>query len=113
MVTQAQLLNDKRYKFKYINLYALENEGENVLAFVAAFNDATLPGEAMSKGKMEINKTLWDSGSSRRPPGYFLLKSVTKDGVGYCFFVTESWMKQHKHDEKDMVAAWEGLGWAE
>jgi hypothetical protein len=91
MVTEKQLFG-KKYSFKHIEIKVIEkNEKDNVLVFSASFVTTALPGR-MSDGHIEINRTLWDQSSPKRPPGYWNLGSMEKDGVMTCYFAADEWI---------------------
>ncbi|MFF2531531.1 hypothetical protein ACFVS2_21725 [Brevibacillus sp. NPDC058079] len=93
MITKEQLFG-KKYSFKHIDVKVIEKDNdENVLVFSASVVKTKLPGQAMSEGMMEINKTLWDPSSSKRPKGYLSAGSVEKDGLLTCYFVSDEWLK--------------------
>lgn len=100
MITKQTLLQDENYQFKYIDINVLEtNEQDEVMAFVAVFvKDPSNPMK-LTEGLKEINRTLWNQDSPKRPDGYWVLKTHDgKSGVCKSVFVSDEWLDQH--DEK-------------
>ena len=92
MVTESGLLG-RKYSFKHISIEVIEKDEEgNVHVFCATFVKATIPGKRISEGLKEMNKTLWDQSSPKRPPGYWLFGQVEKNGVAKNYFVSEEWL---------------------
>lgn len=108
MITVEALLN-KPYQFKHISLEVLkQDEKNNVLAFSANVVTAKLPEQAMSPGHIEINRTLWNQDSPKRPEGYWLLGSPEKNGVMKSIFVSDEWLESTpKEVQKQKRAEWE------
>lgn len=103
MVSEKLLLS-KRYKFQYLQLDVIEKDANgNVLVFVATFVEIGLPGK-ISPGSREINETLWDQSSSKRPPAYVVLGGSRKDGIQKSYFAAvDEWYRQKSRgfiDEK-------------
>lgn len=91
-VTEKALFSNK-YKFKHIKIQVLEkDENDKVQVFSASFVTTKLPGQPMSDGHIEVNRTLWNQQSNKRPPGYWVLGSPEKDGVMTSYFATEEWL---------------------
>lgn len=106
MVTEKALFSN-RYKFKHIQVQVLEKDkNDNVLAFSASIVTTKLPGQGLSDGHMEINRTLWNQDSNKRPPGYWLLGSPEKDGVMTSIFVVEEWLDKPKEERKKQEKEW-------
>lgn len=106
MVTEKALFSS-RYKFKHITVEVLEkDEKDNVLAFSASIVTTKLPGQPLSDGHFEINRTLWDQNSTKRPSGYWLLGSPEKDGVMKSVFVTETWLDKSKELKREQKKEW-------
>lgn len=109
MVTEEKLLS-KDFKFKHITLEVLEKDEENnVLAFSANVVTAKLPGEGMSAGHIEINRTLWKEDSPKRPMGYWVLGSPEKDGVMKSVFVSDEWLENTTVEIKNQKRAEWGI----
>jgi hypothetical protein len=102
MITTNQLMNDNKYKYKHLKIEVIEqDENSNVLVFAASYIKTTLPGEAMSEGHMEINKTLWKDGSTKRPPDYWVLGGSEENGVAKSYFVADEWLDNTPTETKD------------
>ncbi|MBP1308731.1 hypothetical protein JOD82_001751 [Paenibacillus sp. 1182] len=94
MVTIRRLLNDKKYKFKHIEIQAIEiDDDSNVLVFSANYTKTAMPGKSLSDGLMEINNTLWTETSVKRPPGYFVFGESEENGAATCFMVSKEWLE--------------------
>lgn len=105
MVTVKGLFH-ARYKFKHIKVELLEkDDNDNVLAFSASFVKTALPDQ-ISEGHKEINKTLWDQESTKRPKGYWLLDNIEKDGVMTSFFVADEWLERPKTEKEKQKVEW-------
>lgn len=92
MVTESVLLG-RKYAFKHISIEVIDkDEQDNVHVFCASYVKATIPGKSLSDGHKEINKTLWDQGSEKRPPGYWVLGESVDNGVAKSYFVSEEWL---------------------
>lgn len=106
MIKEKALLG-RKYKFQHIKLEVLEKDDQgNVVAFASSFVTTRLPGRTMSDGHMEINRTLWDQNSPKRPPGYWLIGHKEADGVMKSFFVAEEWMGRPQEQRLAQEAAW-------
>lgn len=91
---KEKTLTGSRYKFKHINIEVLERDGENVCAFAASFVRVGINGK-MSDGLMEVNQTLWDPQSTKRPKGFLILRTVEKEnGTSTTIMVSEKWFIQ-------------------
>lgn len=107
MITEKELFGSN-YKFKNIQLDVLEkDECNNVLVFSANFVTTKLPNQAMSDGHIEINRTLWNQDSPKRPPGYWVLGSPEKDGIMRSVLASEEWLDNTPDEEqKSKRIAW-------
>lgn len=109
MVTKKQLLEGRKYKFEHIEIKVVEEDADsNVLVFCATFVKTALPGK-LSKGSIEINETLWNSGSSKRPPGYWVLGGSENNGIETSYFVSDEWLEANKGVEFDSKKALWGI----
>lgn len=81
-----------RYKFKHLDIEALkEDDKGNVLAFSATFVHVRL-NDKLSPGAIEINKTLWDQQSTKRPKGFLVLKTEElSNGTTVSVMISEDW----------------------
>jgi hypothetical protein len=101
-VIKIEKLQGKQYKFKHIQIAVLEkNEDDNVMVFSACFSTVKLPGQIISDGHMEINKTLWNQASVKRPKGYWLLGSSENAGIMTSYFVSDEWLEITPSEIKD------------
>jgi hypothetical protein len=101
-----------RYQYKHIKIIVLEKTADDkVLAFAAVFIEAKLPGETISRGLMEINRTLWTDDSSKRPKGYWNLGSFWAAPWQGCFMVSEEWLKFDKSVRKSQEERWHQYEW--
>ncbi|PES56072.1 hypothetical protein [Bacillus thuringiensis] len=93
MMIKETTLMSNRYKYKHIDIKVLKkNSNENVIAFSATFVHVGMNGK-LSDGHIEINKTLWDQQSSKRPPGFLVYRNVEKDdGTTTTVMVSEEWL---------------------
>ncbi|WPS85446.1 hypothetical protein SMD22_02105 (plasmid) [Brevibacillus halotolerans] len=107
MITKTQLFS-KKYSFKHIDIKVVEKDNnENILVFSASVVKTKLPNQAMSEGMIEINKTLWDQSSPKRPKGYMLAVSNEKNGMLTCYFVANEWYKLTPEEvQKAKEAEW-------
>lgn len=107
MVTEKELFSSK-YKYKHIETEVLEkDEYGNVFVFSAKIVTTKLPNQPMSDGHMEINRTLWDQQSPKRPPGYWVLGSPENEGVLTSVFASDEWLEQTpKEKAKEKREAW-------
>jgi hypothetical protein len=98
MVTEKQLVSN-RYKFKHIQVSIVEkDENDKVQVFSASIVTTKLPGRNLTDGLKEINQTLWNQDSNKRPPGYWLLGSPEASGVMTSYFVSEEWLDNTPKD---------------
>jgi hypothetical protein len=98
MITQKALFG-KKYKFKHIEIKVLEkDEQDNVQVFSASFVTTKLHDQIMSDGHIEVNRTLWDHSSPKRPKGYWVLGSPEKNGVMTSYFASEEWISNTPKD---------------
>ncbi len=107
MISEKALLGNK-YKFKHIKINVLEkDENDNVLVFSASIVTTKLPGQFLSDGHIEINRTLWKDDSAKRPQGYWVLGSPEKDGIMTSVFVSDEWLEETpKEVKKEKRALW-------
>lgn len=106
MVTEKALFSNK-YKFKHIQVEVLEkDEKDNVIAFSASVVTTKLPGQVMSDGHIEINRTLWNQSSNKRPQGYWVLGSPEKNGVMTSIFAAEEWFDKPKEERDTQEKEW-------
>lgn len=109
MITKEMFFS-KKFKFKHITLEVLEqDENNNVLAFSATVVTAKLPGQGMSEGHIEINRTLWNENSPKRPEGYWVLGSPEQNGIMKSVFVSDEWLDNTPKDIKNLKRAEWGL----
>lgn len=102
MIKEKTLMSN-RYKFKHMDIEVLERDGENVWAFSASFVHVELNGK-ISPGLMEVNKTLWDQNSSKRPNGFWVLRTVRKeDGTTTTVLVSDEWFYKTLSQEERAV----------
>ncbi|RWS41510.1 hypothetical protein EKA14_19655 [Bacillus mycoides] len=88
---KEKTLRSNRYKFEHMDIEVLEKDGENVCAFSASFVHVELNGK-ISPGLMEVNKTLWNQQSNKRPKDFWVLRTVRKDdGTTTTVLVSEKW----------------------
>ncbi|MFY0516419.1 hypothetical protein ACOMCU_01120 [Lysinibacillus sp. UGB7] len=105
MVTEEMLFS-KQFKFKHFLLEVLEkDEKKNVLVFAANVVTATLPGQGMSAGHIEINRTLWNQDSPKRPEGYWVLGSPEQNGIMKSVFVSDEWLENTPKDIQNQKRA--------
>ncbi|WPQ59661.1 hypothetical protein [Paenibacillus polymyxa] len=94
MVTIERLQKDNKYRFKHIEIQAVEiDDDSNVLVFSARYIKTAMPGKPLSDGLMEINNTLWAETSVKRPPGYFVFGESETNGTPTCFMVSKEWLE--------------------
>lgn len=107
MVTEETLFSN-RYKFEHISLEVLEkDENNNVLVFSASFVTAVLPGKSMSPGHVEVNRTLWNQDSPKRPEGYWVLGSPEENGIMASIFASDEWLDNTPKEIKDeKISIW-------
>lgn len=106
MVTEKALFST-RYKFKDIKVQVLEkDENDNVIAFSASVVTTKLPGQVMSAGHIEINRTLWNENSTKRPQGYWVLGSPEKDGVMTSVLAAEEWFDKPTEERNKQKKEW-------
>ncbi|MEH6891893.1 hypothetical protein V7024_19825 [Bacillus sp. JJ864] len=97
---KEKTLKSNRYKFKHMDIEVLERDGENVCAFSASFVHVELNGK-ISPGLMEVNKTLWDQYSNKRPKGFWVLRTVRKDdGTTTTVLVSDKWFYETLSSEE-------------
>lgn len=104
MVTEKEL-RSRKYTFKHIQIDIIEkDENDNVHVFCGTYVKASLSG-GLSEGHMEINKTLWDQGSNKRPPGYWVLGGSEENGVAKSYLVSEEWLDNNPKEVKNAKRA--------
>ncbi|MFF2531530.1 hypothetical protein ACFVS2_21720 [Brevibacillus sp. NPDC058079] len=93
MITEKQL-QSKKYNFKHIKVDIVEKDDQgNVLVFAGTVVTTKLPGQSLSEGQLEINRTLWKEGSPKRPDGYWVLGTTAEqDGLMKSYFVSDEWL---------------------
>lgn len=100
MIKEHTLFSN-RYKFKHLQISVIDKDvEENVHVFSATFVKTALPGK-MSDGLIEINKTLWDQSSTKRPKGYIVFGGNEKEGVATSYLVSEEWLNSKDTIYKD------------
>lgn len=105
MITETAL-QSKKYKFNHIEVTPVETDDNgNVLVFKAAIVTTKLPNQSMSDGHIEINRTLWDQQSPKRPPGYWVLGSPEENGVMTSYFASDEWLEQTPKEESTQKRA--------
>lgn len=94
MVKEKTLLTGKSYKFKHLVIEIMEkDENSNVLVFRATYIKTKLPNKFMSDGLIEINETLWNQDSKKRPKGYWVIGGHQgADGVCTSYLCAEEWL---------------------
>ncbi|PQZ52306.1 hypothetical protein CQZ94_24470 [Bacillus sp. MYb209] len=92
---KLQTLQSNRYKFEHLETEALfVDEQGYVGAFYATFVHVGI-NQKLSKGAIEVNRTLWDRSSSKRPKGYWVLKTYQRgDGTTVTILVAEKWFME-------------------
>ncbi|MGN5650322.1 hypothetical protein [Bacillus sp. Brlt_9] len=102
MIKETTLMSN-RYKFEHLVIEVLERVGENVCAFSATFVHIGV-NDKMSKGHIEINRTLWNQQSNKRPKGFWILRTVKKDdGTSTTVLVSDEWFyKQLSKEQRDV-----------
>ena len=101
MITEHDLMHNSRYRFSHIELEVVEyDENEKVAVFVAMYLTTKLPGQSLSPGLMEINKTLWNESSTKRPPGYWVYGGSEELGLAKSYFVSDEWLEKTPKDRK-------------
>jgi hypothetical protein len=102
MIKESTLMSN-RYKFEHMDVEVLERDGENVCAFSASYVHVGLNGK-MSKGLMEVNRTLWDQESNKRPKGFWVLRTVKKeDETSTTILVSDEWFcNKLSKEERDV-----------
>ncbi|MDP7979118.1 hypothetical protein [Bacillus multifaciens] len=102
MIKEKTLMGS-RYKFQHMEIEVLEREGDSVCAFSASFVHVGLNGK-ISPGMMEVNRTLWDQQSNKRPKGFLVLRTVRKDdGTTTTVMVSEKWFFETLSKEERKV----------
>lgn len=102
MIKEKTLMGN-RYKFQHMEIEVLERKGDSVCAFSASFVHVGLNGK-ISPGLMEVNKTLWDQNSNKRPKDFWVLRTVRKDdGTTTTVLVSDEWFYQTLSSEERKV----------
>ncbi|WP_270343851.1 hypothetical protein [Bacillus mobilis] len=103
MIKEKTLMSSNKYKYQHMDIEVLERDGENVCAFSASFVHVGLNGK-ISPGLMEVNKTLWDQQSNKRPKGFWVLRTVKKeDGIAITVLVSDEWFYKTLSPEERAV----------
>ncbi|MGG4438392.1 hypothetical protein AAXE64_27960 [Priestia megaterium] len=108
---KEKTLKGKKYNFKHMAIEVVEKDkDDNVVAFTATFVHTALPGEAISDGLREVNQTLWDQSSPKRPKG-FLVKDSYKyqNGLMTTLMVSTEWFLEtlSKEARKEIEFRWD------
>jgi hypothetical protein len=94
MIKEKTLKQGKNYKFKHLSIDVMEkDESNNVLVFRATYIKTKRPDQFMSDGLIEINRTLWDQDSKKRPKGYWVIGGHQgADGICTSYLCAEEWL---------------------
>ncbi|PEA85896.1 hypothetical protein [Bacillus thuringiensis] len=103
MIKEKTLMSSNKYKYQHMDIKVLERDGDNVCAFSASFVHVELNGR-ISHGLIEVNKTLWDQQSNKRPQGFWVLRTVRKDdGTTTTVLASDKWFFETLSPEERKV----------
>jgi len=96
MITKSELLEGPNYQYKHIDIQIVEEDSVgNVLVFSGTIEKVSLPAK-LGDGLLEINKSLWDSNSTYRPPGYLIIGGSETENTITTFLVSHEWLEGNK-----------------
>ncbi|MFS0883123.1 hypothetical protein [Metabacillus niabensis] len=103
MINETTFLTSTNYVLSFIEKHVIKKDkNDNILVFGAVYHISD--GSGFSKGVVEMNQTLWNPESSKRPKGYLIINHFELAGNrAGTLFVERDWYYSIGHKMKERI----------